>query len=133
MPCDYTRYPDNWPELRRAVLLRAHLCCEGSPAFPSCRARQGFAHPDTGALVALAVAHKHGTATMTTDLDDLLCLCQRCHNCYDATQRRKHAAATRQRKLTDDSHIPLFHGRDSDRCHSGRRHRRGLTVRMQGA
>lgn len=94
MPCDYKRdYPDNWNDLRRAVLLRAGLRCEGSPAFPACRARQGFPHPVTGKRVALQIAHKDGTDTMTQNLDDLMALCPLCHSTYDAKRRRRHATA----------------------------------------
>jgi hypothetical protein len=36
-----TRYPANWSEIRAAILLRAGNHCEGSPAYPDCRAENG--------------------------------------------------------------------------------------------
>ena len=43
--------------ISRAIRARANHMCEGSPAFPECRAANGQAHPVTGSKVVLTVAH----------------------------------------------------------------------------
>lgn len=149
MPCDYKRdYPLNWADLRRAVLIRANNKCEGSPAYPDCRASNGLPHPVTGSRVVLTIAHLYAdddTRTMT-DITRLKAMCNRCHLTFDAALHRRNAAETRRRKrlnagqlpllpetTTDDRDISHTHGEHSDRCHSGKRHRPGHTVRPQRA
>lgn len=39
-PENKARYPKIWPRMRAEVLERAGYACEGSPLYPSCRARQ---------------------------------------------------------------------------------------------
>ena len=87
---DWSRYPPNWREIRRAILARADHCCEGSPAYPDCRARNHEPHPVTSKRVVLAVAHlDHDPGNC--DPANLCAWCQRCHVTYDA----KHHARTR--------------------------------------
>ena len=87
MPCDYRQYPDNWlTEIRPAILKRADNRCEGSPAYPDCRAENHSIHPVTGSLVILSIAH------LNHDIKDnrpenLRALCQLCHNTHDAAKR----------------------------------------------
>lgn len=94
------RYPGGslrsreWLALRAAVLDRAANRCEGTPAWPDCRAANGARHPATGSIVVLTVAHMdHDPGNSAPD--NLKALCQRCHNTYDAAHRRRNAAATR--------------------------------------
>jgi len=37
-PENRSRYPSNWKAIRAEILLRAGNRCEGSPAYPDCRA-----------------------------------------------------------------------------------------------
>ena len=101
MPMDKSRYPENWPDIRAAVMARAGelrygidneligqpACCE------LCGAVNHKPHPITGSEVVLTVAHMddemddHGRY-IWNELIDLLALCQRCHNKIDAPKRR---------------------------------------------
>lgn len=61
--------------LRSTVLNRARHACEGSPKFPSCRAKEGEEHPDTGKLTALAMIRlEPGSA----EPDECRMMCTRC-------------------------------------------------------
>jgi 5-methylcytosine-specific restriction endonuclease McrA len=81
------RYPKNWPQISRRIRERAGNCCEGSPAFPDCRAENGKPHPVTGSKVVLTVAHLDHQPENVDD-DNLRAWCQRCHLAYDAPMRR---------------------------------------------
>ncbi|MEM6743737.1 MAG: hypothetical protein AAF676_08375 [Pseudomonadota bacterium] len=86
-PENRARYPADWPEISRAVREDAGWRCEGSPAFPDCRAENGKPHPVTGSKVVLTVAHlNHDPADCRRA--NLRAWCQRCHNVYDAPMRR---------------------------------------------
>lgn len=94
MPWDRTLYPDNWAEISRAVKERAGWRCEGSPAYPDCRAEHGKPHPVTGSMVVLTVGHlDHNPANC--EWSNLRAWCQRCHLTYDAKMHAKHAKVTR--------------------------------------
>lgn len=89
---DWSRYPKDWPAISRAIRARAGGCCEGSPKYPECRARNGEPHPVTGSPVVLTVAHlDHDPGNC--DSANLRAWCQRCHVTYDA----KHHAGTRRK------------------------------------
>lgn len=77
--------PD-WRALRALVLDRAGNRCEGSPAFPECRAANGQPHPVTGSKVVLTIAHLDQNPA-NSDPANLRALCQRCHNRHDARTR----------------------------------------------
>lgn len=94
------RYPADWKAvIRPEVLRRAHFRCEGSPAYPDCRAVNGWGHPVTGSKVVLTIGHldhkpeNNGTPGARPNLR---AWCQRCHNTYDAAARR---AGIAERKL----------------------------------
>lgn len=89
------RYPVNWPEIRIDVRNRSGDRCEGSPAYPECKAVNGKPHPVTGSTVVLTVAHLDHTPE-NCDLDNLKHWCQRCHLTYDAKHHAQTAAATRK-------------------------------------
>ena len=98
-------------QMRERILWRAWNCCEGSHAFPDCRALNGAPHPVTGSLVVLTTAH--------VDQDDhhnapanLRAWCQRCHLHHDRHQHgvnRKRAVA---QQAVDDGQQPLPWGRE---------------------
>lgn len=89
------RYPKDWKAIRDAIVERARFCCEGSPAFPHCRAAQYSAHPVTGSRVVLTVAHLDHTPE-NCDPANLRALCQRCHLVYDGKHHAETAYATRK-------------------------------------
>lgn len=90
-------YPENWAELSQARKTAAGWRCEGSPAYPHCRAAHGQPHPVTGSEVVLTVAHlDHNPANNSPA--NLRAWCQRCHNTYDAPHRQRNAWRTRARK-----------------------------------
>jgi len=97
MPMDRTMYPARWDEISLAVREDADWRCEGSPAYPDCRARHGQPHPVTGSRVVLTVAHlDHNPANC--ERANLRAWCQRCHLTYDAALHAQHAAETRTRQ-----------------------------------
>ena len=89
-------YPVNWRAISRRIREeRARARCEGSPAYPSCRAANKRPHPVTGSMVVLTVAHlDHNPANC--DDENLRAWCQRCHLTYDAPHHAANAAAKRR-------------------------------------
>ena len=87
-PENRERYPKDWPEISRRVRDEAGNRCEGSPAFPDCRAENGKPHPETGSNVVLTVAHLDHQPE-NCKRENLRAWCQRCHNVYDAPMRRR--------------------------------------------
>lgn len=77
-----------WQDIRAWVAQRSKWLCEGSPAFPDCRAAHGSPHPVTGSIVVLTVAHVEHDPSRNGP-DDLRHWCQRCHNTHDAVFRRR--------------------------------------------
>jgi hypothetical protein len=117
MQFDRSRYPDNWKQLSEWIrFVRAAGKCEGSPAYPDCRAEHGKAHPVTGANVLLTTAHLDHDPTNCAH-ENLRAWCQRCHLTYDAELHARHAASTRySRKNTAMNPLfPLSTVRDSTR------------------
>lgn len=101
-PGQRERYPQNWKEIRLAIIKRARNRCEGSPKYPRCRARNGRPHPVTGSRVVLTIGHLDHTPENCED-DNLRAWCQRCHNTYDAPHRAANAQATRLARLEEAS------------------------------
>ncbi len=97
MPCDYKKYPPNWKEIRAAILARAGNRCEGSPAYPDCRAENSQPHPVTGSTVILTIAHLDNDTTHN-DPENLRAWCQRCPLTYDAAFHAQNAKQTRRKK-----------------------------------
>lgn len=109
MPMDKRRYPPDWKEISHYVrFVRAGGRCEGSPAYPDCRAAHGEPHPATGSIVVLTTAHigaAHADGTpgdkhdkLDVRIENLKSWCQRCHLMYDIEEHKANAAATRRRK-----------------------------------
>jgi hypothetical protein len=95
-PENARRYPKHWKFMVAAVRARAGNRCEGSPAFPHCRAANGKPHPETGSKVVLTTAHLDHDELETEDLGRLRYWCQRCHLVYDAKHHAETAAKTRR-------------------------------------
>ena len=96
------RYPKDWKAISRRIRERAGNRCEGSPAFPDCRAENGGLHPVTGSKVVLTTAHIDHTPENVGD-DNLKAWCQKCHLAYDAQHHAKNGKATRHgRKAAGD-------------------------------
>lgn len=93
------RYPKDW-KTRVVPMIRERSgnACEGSPAFPDCRAKNGEPHPVTGSVVVLTVAHLDHIPE-NCEPENLKHWCQKCHNVYDNPHRRKNATSTRRSKL----------------------------------
>lgn len=112
-PENRARYPKDWKScVVPAVRQRSGNRCEGSPAYPDCRAKNGEPHPVTGSRVVLTVAHLHEDDLETRDLDRLRHWCQRCHNTYDMPMRQRNASITRHAKRGQpDIFAPSHSGR----------------------
>ena len=100
------RYPADWPAIAKRIKEAAGWCCVGSPAYPACRAAHGAAHPATGALVVLTVAHLDHQPEHCDDAN-LCAWCQRCHNTYDAPMRARGIA---ERRRAGNAAADLFAG-----------------------
>lgn len=85
-------YPKNWKALAAQIRERAGNRCEGSPAYPDCRAENGQPHPVTGSRVVLTCAHLDHDPR-NSDPANLRSWCQKCHNTYDAAHRAAGRAA----------------------------------------
>ncbi len=112
-PENKARYPNNWPAIRMAIAIRSGNCCEGSPAYPKCRAENDKPHPETGSNVVLTVAHLDHQPENCDGLElrpidfplralpkkdsNLRHWCQRCHLTYDAPHHAINASATRKK------------------------------------
>lgn len=82
-PENVSRYPADWKQISQRIRFeRADGRCEW------CSAEDGKPHPDTGSRVVLTVAHLDHTPE-NCDEENLAALCQRCHNRYDAPNRRR--------------------------------------------
>jgi hypothetical protein len=113
-PENRKRYPANWKQIRATILKRANHRCEGSPAYPSCRAPNGWYRIQrTGELVRKeqAIAHSYLGYAVTRivltighldhtpencDPSNLRAWCQRCHLNYDALHHAQTANETRR-------------------------------------
>lgn len=96
-PENRSRYPADWKQIRQAKLDSAGHRCEGSPAYPDCRAANGEPHPVTGSRVVLTIGHLDHQPE-NCEPENLRAWCQRCHLAYDAEHHRQNAAVTRRRR-----------------------------------
>lgn len=86
-PENRARYPKDWKAISLRIRERGGWKCEGSPAYPDCRAANGEPHPVTGGIVVLTVGHLNHIPEDCAD-ENLKSWCQRCHNTYDQPMRR---------------------------------------------
>lgn len=85
-------YPADWPAISARVKLEAGGKCE------ICDAMDGRPHPVTGSKVVLTTAHlDHNPANNARE--NLLALCQRCHNRIDKWHRKNSRAVTKAKKF----------------------------------
>lgn len=94
-PENRARYPKDWVAIVAMVAERSGDRCEGSPAFPDCRAANREPHPETGSRVVLTTGHLDHTPE-NCDLQNLRHWCQRCHLVYDAAHHAQTAYRTRK-------------------------------------
>lgn len=104
-PSERARYPRDWPAISLERRKAAGWRCEGSPAFPDCRAVNGEPHPVTGSKVVLTVAHLDH-APENCEPENLRAWCQRCHLTYDVPMHRAGRAA-RAREALNVAELPL--------------------------
>lgn len=93
MPCDYSEYPKNWPEIREAILERAENRCE------LCGAENGKPHWKTRSRVVLTIAHLDQDKENNKGYN-LAALCQRCHLKIDLPYKIKKRRLERMKKET---------------------------------
>ena len=72
MPIDYSKYPEDWKEIRQAILARAENKCE------LCGAENYRSHPITGSKVILTIHHIDHNITNNKPYN-LMAACQKCH------------------------------------------------------
>ena len=80
MPCDYSKYPKDWKEVRKRILERDEHKCK------FCLAKNYNYHPITGSWTVLTIAHLNHKIEDMRDYN-LAALCQRCHNILDMPYR----------------------------------------------
>ena len=100
-------YPPDWKHIRVRILARAKHRCEGSPAFPKCRAANHQPHPETGSRVVLTIAHLDHDPTHN-EPSNLRAWCQRCHVTFDAAHHASTAARTKKERLEKAGQLRLF-------------------------
>lgn len=92
-PENKDRYPENWNEIRTRILKRANDCCEkcGLPnyAWVNRKTREICLQDDENAIrIVLTIAHLDHIPEHCED-ENLLALCQKCHNIYDVDHRKQ--------------------------------------------
>ena len=103
MPCDYKEYPENWEEIRQAILVRAENKCE------LCGAENGKPHWKTGSKVILTIAHLDQDKENNKGYN-LAALCQRCHLKIDLPykiKRRKEKKNEQKKRTTNQSMVKI--------------------------
>ena len=108
MSMDRKKYPPDWEAISLRIRTRAGWRCEGSPAYPDCRAEQGQPHPVTGSKVVLTVAHYPDHNPANCDDSNLHANCQRCHLAMDRDHHALNAARTRRRKRIEAGQISFL-------------------------
>jgi 5-methylcytosine-specific restriction endonuclease McrA len=111
-PENRARYPENWAEIRAAILARAEDRCESCGVPNKAWRLAGFDQwtfdlfaadewTEKGKVskVVLTIAHIHDPDPANCDPENLKALCQRCHNTLDAPMRARNARTTRRSKL----------------------------------
>ncbi len=82
MAFDAKEYHPKWTLIVRLIRIRSGNACEGSPAYPGCRAKNYEPHPITGSRVVLTTAHLDHDKS-NNRFYNLRHLCQRCHLRHD--------------------------------------------------
>lgn len=107
MPCDYSRYPKDWKQIRARILERSEHRCEWCGKVnhsmitftyrATLRGGVPYSFTTPEKKVVLAIAHLDHDITNNTD-DNLAALCQWCHLGHDREQHVRNAARTRAAK-----------------------------------
>ena len=113
MPCDYSKYPDNWKtEIRPRILDRdGHRCkwCHVPDREWIVRSSDGWnsaiSRDEEGAVfIILTIAHLDHDIENNED-ENLAALCQKCHLTHDAKQ---HSQTQRRNGEAKDGQIQLI-------------------------
>jgi hypothetical protein len=113
-PENRARYPKDWKQISLRIRTeRSGGTCEcvgecGDHLGRRCDARNYAPHPVTQSKVVLTVAHLDHTPENCHD-SNLVAMCQRCHNKYDAPMRR---AGIKARKHADNAVADMFDRKD---------------------
>jgi len=102
MPINLENYHPKWTLIVRMIRRRSGNRCEGSPAYPDCRAIHGRLHPVTGSIVILTTAHLDQDIK-NNRFSNLRHWCQRCHLKHDTGQR-----ATTRKYGNNNEQLNLF-------------------------
>lgn len=135
MTWDKSKYPPNWStEIRPRILARANHCCEQCGVenhAVGARDKDGVFHSeyDIGTMnsdagfaafgeypkiitIVLTIAHLENPEPLDCRDENLMAMCQRCHNRLDTPMRVKNATRTRLRKkhaaIQNSGQKPLF-------------------------
>lgn len=107
MPCDYSKYPPDWKQIRSRILFRADNQCEcegecglhrSDPGPRRCCERHGTPARWAKGRVVLTIAHLNHDTTDNRP-ENLKAMCQRCHLRYDRDLHKQNAARSRIAKL----------------------------------
>lgn len=93
-PENKARYPKNWKEIRKQILIRANNRCEFCGV-------ENYSIRENGTKVILTIAHLDHQPE-NCNLNNLRALCQKCHLTYDAkhhSQTAKHTKAMKEQTL----------------------------------
>lgn len=97
-------------QIKRAVIERAGNRCEGSPKFPSCRAKDGQAHPETDKHVSLSVIRlvlDEPGATVAAQIGNRRAWCERCVLSYDFPAHATHNWRSRRKAALNGELFPI--------------------------
>jgi len=86
------RYPKDWKELREQILKECNNHCEWC-------GKKNHALTDSGKKIVLTIAHLDHTPE-NCERENLMAMCQRCHNRYDAKHRAETRKETKRDKVT---------------------------------
>jgi hypothetical protein len=101
-PENRARYPKTWKHMVAQAHRRSggQCECDGRCGLVHdqgrCDALNGEAHPRTGSIVVLTLAHEHGVPLEEETIDRMFHACQQCHNKYDAPMRAAGVKARRE-------------------------------------
>lgn len=116
MPTDMSQYPDNWDTEIRPLILERATDAQGIERCEQCGCENhrwiwyhpatndlphlwtqddaqairwyGQARSENGYMVVLTIAHIHDPDPMNCSPDNLMALCQTCHNRFDMKMRQ---------------------------------------------